>query len=168
MADFDNIKLDIPVFTHVDDYFFTIYGSPLNLLMKKTNYGDPVMTYPLSHEISPGGGNFIGLEYDGSNFWSLEKVDYGGSLDKRRRLRRWRVENHMCVLKDSWILSGQAGENINTDVFTVEHYHDVLASPAGPSYSSQTITLSTPTACFFHSGDSITLYDPSTGAISII
>jgi hypothetical protein len=129
--------------------------------MKKTNYGDPVMTYPFSHEVSPVGGNFIGLEYDGANFWSLEKITYGGSNEKRRRLRRWRIESHMLVLKDSWILFGQGGENINNDAFTIEHYHDVLGSSASPT--DVQIYLNTPTACYFHSGDAITLYDPSTG-----
>ena len=50
-TDYSNIKLDIPQFSVVDDYFYVMYPLPTNMLMKKTNYGDPVATYMLSEKI---------------------------------------------------------------------------------------------------------------------
>jgi len=167
-TDYSNLKLTMSHFCVVDDYYFVMYPSPLNLLMKKTNYGDPVMTYPFSDEmdLSAVNNQFIGLDYDGVNFWSLEKVSYGSSIEKRRRLRRWRIENFMCVLKDSWILSGQGGEDINGRAFCIEHYHDFLAEDCGLGTSyTQSLKLTTPTSCYFHSGDHIAITDSVTGDI---
>jgi hypothetical protein len=124
-------------------------------MAKKTDAGDIVTTFPFSHEMSPIDDIFYGLQFDGINFWSLEKHpdDPGG----KKLIRRWRIENKCLVLKDSWELVGQGNpvENMDGTAFCVEHYHHKLSGLVGPSVPGWTnkLRLNSPTACYFHPGD---------------
>jgi hypothetical protein len=130
---YENIKADTPGFCCDGDYFYIMKGAPTNMLIQKTSYGDPVMTYPFSHEISltTKGNYFLSLQFDGVNFWSLEQGD-SPNQTTQRILRRWRIENFMCVLKNSWLLRGPAGEKMNGKAFAIESYTGILEHACGP------------------------------------
>lgn len=192
--DFKNIRINSVSFAAVDDYFVVAYPSANNYLMKKTNFGDPVMTYPFTYEFGVGadesGTNyFLALETDGLNYWTLEVPEDGvlpwiagtvysgtlltGAVDFRsasteiqrnafRLVRRWRIENFMFTLKDQAILHpGDTDSYSKVDAFAIEHYHDVLAQATASG--SATLKLTTPTACYFHSNDYVTIYNNTTG-----
>jgi hypothetical protein len=167
---YENIRSDVPAFCVAGDYFYIMKGQPTNSLIQKTSNGDPVMTYPLSHEMDPAGGSFVSLQYDGINFWSLEKRTVDASTEKERILRRWRVEDFVCVLKDSWRLHGlgSANENMSGTAFAVESYINKLSRAAGPHtiglYPQNEIKLQYPHAAFFRVTDQLVLRsttDPS-------
>lgn len=196
---YENIRLKKSLyksFASVDDYFVAAQPS-VGYLIKKTNYGDPVMTYPYSYRYSTGaiptylyGGDsnvegqsiYLDMQTDGMNYWTLEipfspsyfaeivysvaGVDFFTEeapvpdYNTFRILHRWRIENFMFTLKDQTILH----PNDNTGsctirTFAIEHYHDVLAQTT----SSEFLKLNTPTACYFHSGDNVTIYNNATG-----
>lgn len=154
---YENIRLDQGAFCVAGEYFYAMQGDPSYMLVQKTSNGDPVMTYPFSHEVDPADtGEFLALQYDGVNFWSLEKRDVSGEYESERILRRWRVENYACVLKDSWRLRAQGSttENINGSAFAVESYYNTLSEACGPGTSNlDRIKLTHPTAAFYHVTD---------------
>jgi hypothetical protein len=162
---YENIKSDTPGFCCDGQYFYIMKGSPTNMLIQKTSYGDPVMTYPFSHEIDLSGnkgGAFLSLQFDGINFWSLEKGD-GTAYDTQKILRRWRIENFMCVLKDSWLLVGTSGEKMSGKAFAIENYYNTITHASGPGTGTypghptwsyeEMVQLKYPHACFFQVSD---------------
>jgi len=159
---YENIRSDEPAFCCAGSYFYIMKPAPTNMLIQKTSYGDPVMTYPFSHEIdlSDADDSFLSLQYDGINFWSLEKRNVSDDLEVERIMRRWRIENFTCTLKDSWVIraQGSAVENINGEAFVVENYYNLLAEACGPGTSNlDRIVLKYPHAAFFHNTDTIHL-----------
>jgi hypothetical protein len=164
---YENIRADTPGFCAAGDYFYIMKPAPTNMLIQKTSYGDPVMTYPFSHEInlSSAGTSFLSLQYDGINFWSLEKRNVSGNLEKERILRRWRIESFMCVLKDSWRLRAQGiSENINGKAFAIENYYNILSEACGPGTSNlDRIKLTHPHSSFFHVTDQFHLRSATQG-----
>jgi hypothetical protein len=155
---YENIRADEPAFCCAGDYFYTMKPAPTNMLIQKTSYGDPVMTYPFSHEIdlTSAGTSFLSLQYDGINFWSLEKRNVSSNLEKERILRRWRIENFVCTLKDSWNIraQGSAVENINGEAFAVENYFNTITEACGDGTGNlDRIKLKYPHAAFFHNTD---------------
>jgi hypothetical protein len=161
---YENIKSDTPGFCCDGHYFYIMKGSPTNMLIQKTSYGDPVMTYPFSHEINLSGnkgGSFLSLQFDGVNFWSLEKGD-GTAYNTQKILRRWRIENFMCVLKDSWQLIGVSGESMGGKAFAIESYYNTITHASGPGTGTyvgkdwsyeEMVQLRFPYACFFQVSD---------------
>jgi hypothetical protein len=155
---YENIRSDSSAFCSVGDYFYTMKAAPTNSLIQKTGNGDPVMTYPLDHEIdlSTHGTDFLSMQYDGTCFWTLEKNNVSGNLEKERLLRRWKIENLTCVLKNTFRLhsQGSIAENINGKAFAIETYYNQLAEACGPGSSNlDRVILKTPNAAFFHVSD---------------
>jgi len=158
---YENIRLDVASFCAAGEYFYEMKPAPTNMLIQKSSYGDSVMAYPFSHEIdlSLAGGAFLSLQYDGINFWSLEKryID-GQGTEKERILRRWRIENFVCNLKDSWRIRAQGIESINGEAFAIEHYYNTITTAVGPGTGNlDRIYLTYPRASFFHVTDKLTL-----------
>lgn len=151
---YENIRLDEPAFCAAGEYFLTLKPSPTNMLIRKTSNGDPVMTYPFSHELSVPGGDFLGLQWDGVNLWSLEKRNVSGDYEVERILRRWRIEDFICVLKDSWRVRGQSGEDMNGSAFVIECYYNTIKEACGAgTANTDRIKLTHPHAAFFHVTD---------------
>lgn len=165
---YENIRSTQPHVAVSDNYYYVMYPSPLNFMAKRTDAGDVVMTYPFNYSLSPIDNLFYDLQYDGINFWSLEK--HPSYSTSRRLIRRWRLENLCLVLKDSWELRGQGSpvENMNGNAFAVEHYKDKLSAPVGPDVSGweSKLRLTTPTACYFQPGDNVTLKSVSTTVLN--
>jgi hypothetical protein len=77
----------------------------------------------------------LNLEYDGVNFWSLEQTSTNNVT-----IKRWKIDNYVCKLQQTIALT--AGTHYyNAEAFSVEHYHDTLAS--GVSVSGTDIYLTT-------------------------
>jgi hypothetical protein len=154
---YENIRADTPGFCCAGEYFYIMKPAPTNMLIQKTSYGDPVMTYPFSHEINlaSAGTSFLSLQYDGINFWSLEKRNVSGNLEKERILRRWRIEDFMCVLQDSWRIRSQGNaENLNGKAFAIENYYDILDEACGPGTGNpDRVILTHARGPFFHVTD---------------
>jgi hypothetical protein len=152
---YENIRLDEPAFCAAGEYFFSMKPAPTNMLTMKTSNGDPVMTYPFSNELTVVENSFLSIQYDGVNIWSLEKRTVASNNEKERILRRWRLENFTCVLKDSWRVRGQSGEDMNGGAFAIENYHNTLAQACGPGAppNEDRIVLTYPHAAFFHVTD---------------
>lgn len=190
---YKNIRLDTSLFRSfavVDDYFLASRAGDLNYLIKKTNSGDPVMTYPYSYQYTAGGDSKVmALETDGMNYWTLEVpynveslaedvrdgtgidfVDFvndpsTSSEDKAKLFRwvtRWRVENFLFTMKDiNIIYPPDINKVCNINTFAIEHYHDTLAQSM--SIGDTTLKLTTPTACYFHTNNTVTIHNNTTG-----
>lgn len=151
---YENVRLDEPAYCAAGEYFLSMKPSPTNMLIEKTSNGDPVMTYPFSHELSIPEGDFLSIQYDGVNIWTLEKRDVSGDTTRERIMRRWRIENFVCVMKDSWRVRGQSSEKMNGSAFAIENYHNYIAEACGPGTSyTDRIVLAHPHAAFFHVTD---------------
>jgi hypothetical protein len=160
---YENIRIDTPGFCCAGGYFYTMKPAPSNMLIQKTGYGDPVMTYPFSNEIdlTSAGTSFLSLQYDGINFWSLEKRLVNASIETERILRRWRIEDFMCVLKDSWRIRGQGSgaESMTGKAFAIENYQNTLAEACGPGTSNlDRMKMTYPIGSFFHVTDQLHLH----------
>jgi hypothetical protein len=157
---YENIQFDEPSFCVAGGYFYEMKPAPTNMLIQKSSYGDPVMNYPFSHEIdlSSADDDFLSLQFDGINFWSLEKRNVSGDKEKERIMRRWRIENHVCTLQDSWRIRPQGIESMNGQAFAVECYYNKLTAAAGPGTGNlDKVYLKYPHASFFHVTDKLTL-----------
>lgn len=98
--------------------YFYMFDDGWDTLVQKLADGNTAFSYPLSDVI---GNEVISLEYDGVNFWTLQDPGAGTIT-----IDRWKIENDICALKDSFDLS-----TFDSDTFTVEHYHtdfDAIAS----------------------------------------
>jgi len=112
---YENLKLRKGNFVVDRGYFYT-FDEDWGVLVQKLADGSIAFSYPLSSLIS---NSIKSLEFDGVNFWSLENPS-GGSVD----IKKWRVENSTCNLKDVISLSSDYDSN----AFTVEHYHTAVAA----------------------------------------
>jgi len=128
----ENIKLRKRNFTADQGYFYVIEEDRDNLL-QKTADGNTSFSYPLDTLLSTA---VLSLEFDGVNFWSLEQ-----SSSYIVVLRRWKVDNYICKLQQTITLTSGTSHYYNAEAFSVEHYHDTLAS--GVSVSGTTIYLTT-------------------------
>ena len=163
---YENIRVNTPGFCCAGEYFYTMQPAPSNMLIQKTGYGDPVMTYPFSNEIdlSSAGTAFLSLQFDGINFWSLEKRNVNGDIELERILRRWRIQNFMCVLQDSWRIRPQGMETMTGKAFVVENYQNTIREASGPGTSNpDRIKMTYPTASFFHVTDQFYLQSATQG-----
>jgi hypothetical protein len=98
-----------------DGSYFYMLDENNDVLLQKLSDGGTAFSYPLDVVI---GNAVISLEYDGINFWSLQNITGGASI------KRWQIENNIVELKDTFNFT----PNFSSEAFTVEHYHDTLAS----------------------------------------
>lgn len=111
---YDNINFRKPNMTITGGYFYMMDDS-WDSLVEKVDDGDISFTYPLSVLIT---STVTSLEHDGINFWSMQNITGGVSI------KRWQIENSIVELKDTFDFT----PNFVSETFTVEHYHDTLAS----------------------------------------
>jgi hypothetical protein len=151
---YENVRLDDASFCAAGEYFFSMKPAPTNMLIQKTSNGDPVMTYPFSHELTIVENTFLSIQWDGVNIWTLEKKTVGANNEKERTVRRWRIENFVCVMKDSWRVRGQSGEDMNGGAFAIESYYNYIKEACGPgTANTDRIKLTHPHSAFFHVTD---------------
>ena len=116
-----NISLADPNFVYIDNYFYTIDDS-LQILTKKTFDGETAFCFALD---VPVASQVLSLDYDGIHFWSLEQ---GSS---RIVIRKWKIEDLMCVQRSKFEIISTASETISGYAFAVEHYTTKLTSNEG-------------------------------------
>lgn len=171
----------------IGEYLGIMRPGPTNLLELRTHSGDVSMMYPFSHEVYlrgahsetvygwadgritsdvitvSGGSDFLSVQYDGVNIWTLEDTDMGpsgnfpyGEPGPERVIRRWRIEDFMCTLKDSWVIRGRNGETIDSNAFAVECYYNRIGDICGKDAASfgklentDLLVLEYPRAAFF-------------------
>jgi len=112
---YENVNLRKPNVTVIDGYFYS-FDENWGSLIRKIDDGTTAFIYPLNTLISNPVKN---LEWDGTNFWSLENPG-GGSVN----VKKWKIENNTCCLKNIIDLS----PNYDSEAFTVEHYHTSLST----------------------------------------
>jgi hypothetical protein len=116
---YENINLENPNFTFYSGYFYS-FDEIGDVLFQKTDDGTTAFSYPLDtvleHEI-------VSTEHDGVNFWTLEKE----GDDETAYIRRWRIENYICKLKETFTMYEAGVHLYDSDAFTVEHYHSTIS-----------------------------------------
>lgn len=100
--------------TFVDGYFYMI-DDDWDELVQKLDDGSISFSYPLNTLLT---SEVTSLECDGTNFWSMQDITGGVSI------KRWQIENNIAELKATFNFT----PNFDSETFTVEHYHDTLAS----------------------------------------
>jgi len=128
----ENIKLRKRNFT-VDQGYFYVMEEDRDNLLQKTDDGNTAFSYPLDTLLSTA---VLSLEFDGVNFWTLEQTGTG-----ILGIKRWKIDNYIAKLKQTVVLSGTGSHTYNAEAFSVEHYHDTLAS--GITTSGTDLYLST-------------------------
>jgi len=112
----ENIKLDKTTqsnFTVYKGYFFTFDYSQDSLL-QKTDDGNTAFSYPFDVLLDQP---VKSAEFDGVYFWSLENPS--GEI----RIKRWKVDNYLCKLQQSFIYTDDVNSTYDSNAFSVEHYH---------------------------------------------
>jgi len=112
---YENIRFRKPNMV-VDQGYFYMLDEDWDALVEKLDDGTVSFTYPLDTTIS---NPIKDLEQDGINFWSLENPG-GGTVN----IKRWKIENSICNLKDTFNLS----PGYSSEAFTVEHYHTTVST----------------------------------------
>jgi len=118
----ENLKFRKPHMTFVDGYFYT-FDEDTDMLLAKSDDGATAFSYPFDTLLT---SSITSLEYDGINFWTMED-----GVNSSLIIKRWRIENYMCCLKQIVNLEN-AAITYDASAFTVEHYHCTISG----SYSS--------------------------------
>jgi hypothetical protein len=113
-----------------DGYFYT-FDYVVDNLLQKTDDGNTAFSYPLDTLISLG---VLDSESDDIYFWSLQNTTTGVVY-----IRRWKIENYVCKLQQTFNLINDAFHYYNADAFSLAHYHTTFSSPV--SSGSGTIYL---------------------------
>lgn len=113
-----NIKLKKDHFTLLDGYFY-MFDDDTDVLYQRTADSSTSFSYPLDSLLD---SEVKSLEYDGANFWTLEET----SIDSLS-IKRWKIENYVCVKKQQINLNVEEGHKYDSDAFTVEHYHTTIS-----------------------------------------
>lgn len=133
MATNENLKFRKPHMTNVDGYFY-MFDNDTDMLLAKADDGATTFSYPFDTLMSQ---SMASIEHDGINYWSLEPSTTGVML-----IRRWRIENYICKLKETITLSNPA-HTFTSDAFTVEHYHCTISGTYSPGDTVITIDAET-------------------------
>ena len=131
MATNENLKFRKPHMTNVDGYFY-MFDDDTDMLLAKVDDGTTAFSYPFDTLMSEA---VVSAEHDGINYWSLEPGDSGVMV-----IRRWRIENYICKLKQSITLSNPA-HHFNSEAFTVEHYHCTISGTYSPGDTIITVDM---------------------------
>lgn len=111
---YENINFRKANMTIVDGYFYML-DDDWDELVQKIDDGSVSFSYPLNSLLT---SVVTSLEHDGINFWSMQDIIGGVTI------KRWQIENNVVELKDTFNFT----PSFDSDAFTVEHYHDTLAS----------------------------------------
>ena len=109
--------------TNVDGYFY-MFDDDTDMLLAKSDDGNTAFSYPFDTLMS---STVVSAEHDGINFWSLE----AGTETNTMLIKRWRLENYICKLKQTITLSSPTHE-FSSEAFTVEHYHCTISGSYAP------------------------------------
>lgn len=132
MAETENLKFRKPHMTNVDGYFY-MFDDDTDMLLAKTDDGSTAFSYPFDNLMTE---SVVSAEYDGINYWSLEPGEENVMI-----VRRWRIENYVCKLKESIVLSNPS-HVFDSEAFTVEHYHCTISGTYSPGATEITLTSS--------------------------
>lgn len=133
MAETENLKFRKPHMTSVDGYFY-MFDNDTDMLLAKADDGATAFSYPFDTLMSE---TVVSAEHDGINYWSLEPGTTGVML-----IRRWRIENYICKLKETITLSNPS-HTFTSNAFTVEHYHCTISGTYSPGDTMITIDAET-------------------------
>jgi hypothetical protein len=129
MANRDNLKFRKPHMTNVGGYFY-MFDDDTDMLLAKVDDGSTAFSYPFDYLMSEA---VVSAEHDGINYWSLEPGDTGVMV-----IRRWRIENYICKLKESITLSNPS-HTFDSEAFTLEHYHCTISGSYSPGATIITV-----------------------------
>jgi len=126
---YENIRITFPSFT-IKEGTFLFFNHVNNILYQKNTKGSVIFTYPLDTVL---GSEVLSTKCDGTNFWTIQQ----GSTSFDRVLKKWRIENYFCVLKDTISLNSATSiYNYAINSFVLEAFPTSLASPIVPGSSS--------------------------------
>ncbi len=114
----ENIKLKKDHFTLLEGYFY-MFDDDTDILYQRTADSSTSFSYPLDSLLD---NEVKSLEHDGANFWTLEET-----TSESLSIKRWAIDNYVCVKQQQINLNAAAGHKYNADTFTVEHYHTTLS-----------------------------------------
>lgn len=114
---YENIRLRKSNVVMVGGYFFMV-DEDTDSLIVKTDDGTLAYSYPLDTTI---GLPITSLEHDGRNFWTMQTT-----ATDEVTIRRWYLDNYVCVLRTSFVFVAGLGHKYNSNCFTVEHYHTMF------------------------------------------
>lgn len=125
---YTNIKLKYSNFTIKDGYFYSFIHDN-DIFYKKNTEGDVVFTYPLDTSLE--GSEVLEVCYDGINFWTLQV----GSSDTKCIIKKWRIENYICKLKDTYTF-GDSSSYYQSSTVSIEAFSSSLANdlPFGSTF----------------------------------
>ena len=126
----ENLNFRKPHMTFVDGYFY-MFDENTDMLLQKTDDGITAFSYPFDTLMS---NTVVSCEHDGINFWSMHVGDTINTMV----INRWRIENYICKLKDTIVLSNP-GHNFVSQAFTVEHYHCTISGAYAPGAEAITV-----------------------------
>lgn len=132
MSNNENLKFRKPHMTNVDGYFY-MFDNDTDMLLAKSDDGSTAFSYPFDTLMST---TVVSVEHDGVNFWSLEPGSTGVML-----VRRWRIENYICKLKETITLSSPS-HTFSSEAFTIEHYHCTISGSYSPGATTITVDAS--------------------------
>ena len=98
-----------------DGSYFYMFDENNDMLLQKLSDGQIAFSYPLD---TPIGNSVTSVEYDGTNFWSMQDITDGVSI------KYWQIFNNIVTLKDTYVFK----PNFNSEAFTVEHYNTFLSA----------------------------------------
>ena len=123
----ENLNFVKPHMVFVDGYFY-MFDEDLDVLAEKTDDGVMAFTYPFDTLLTD---TMKSIEHDGINFWTMHNSSEVGEENGSLTINRWRIENYVCNLKSSIILT-HPDHDFSAEAFSVEHYHCTISG----SYSS--------------------------------
>jgi hypothetical protein len=116
---YENINFNKANMVVVGGYFY-MFDEERDILIQKVDDGSIIFSYPLNTSISEP---VKSLEFDGINFWTLQDSDSNGIV-----IKRWKIENNICCLKDKFLYSNTDTDTYSSDTFALEHYHTSLST----------------------------------------
>jgi hypothetical protein len=117
-------------FVAQEGYFYTV-DIDIDALDVVVDNGNHAYAYPLDHVLYD---DVLSLEFDGVNFWTLQALYLDGDdpdeLPTSMIIKRWRIENYICKLKQTIKFEANTAHKYESFAFTLEHYHTKLTSAA--------------------------------------
>lgn len=112
---YENIQFEEQHVAIVDGHFYS-FDYSTNMLRKCTNDGQIIFFYIIEELL---GTQIKRVEYDGVYFWTLQNGSISGYDIV---IRKWKIEEYACILKDTISLVGGASNRYDSDAFAIEHY----------------------------------------------
>lgn len=126
---YENIRFSKENMATFGGYFY-MFDEETDTLVQKTDDGSTSFSYSLDSILEK---EIIDSEWDGVNFWTLEKDDPIDDLEDpdngnvvNMTIKRWQISNYICKLQQTINLNRGAGHKYESNAFTVEHYHTTV------------------------------------------